>query len=114
MAISLWRYKTKGNLLVMTQYKSVCVCVCMLTELQVLPALLPAAQQRVPLVGELQQLVADVGGRVVLPRQQLAPEPYARREVVLARLDLSLQRLVVVHQQLDAAYVPEEITLLLI
>lgn len=76
-----------------------------LTELQVLPALLPAAQQRVPLVGESEQLVSDVGRRVVLPREQLPPEIDARRELVLARLDLRLQRLVVVHQQLHAAHV---------
>ena len=69
----------------------------LLTKLQVLPALLPATQQRIPLVGELQQLVLDVGGRVVLPRQQLAAQGDARREVVLAGVDLRLQRLVVVH-----------------
>ena len=76
--------------------------------MQILPSVLPPAHHLRALGRQLDELLLDLGRRVVLPVEQFAAERDARGEVLLARVDLGLQRLVVVHQQFHAADVPAD------
>lgn len=52
-------------------------------ELEVFPALLPAVQHGVPQPRQLLQLVLDLSGRVVAPRQELLAKGNAFAKVVI-------------------------------
>jgi len=80
-----------------------------LTELQVLPALLPAVQQWIALICQGHKLLLDFAGSVMIAWQQLLSKGYAGSKVIFPGINFCFQTLVVIHQQFHSTHISTKI-----